>query len=112
MAAKQITVWGSNRPGNLARITGAVAAKGVNIRPAFETINLTALKAAGYRVTEDPSVALSLPDKPGQLARAAAKLSKARVNITYGYATVSRGAKRGTIVLGVSNAAAARRALR
>jgi hypothetical protein len=129
MAAKQITVWGSNRPGNLARIAGAVAAKGVNIQGLFASdakggrsaVRLivsnagrakAALKAAGYRVTEEPSVALSLPDKPGQLARAAARLSKARVNITYGYATVSRGAKRGTIVLGVSNAAAARRALR
>ena len=128
MAAKQITVWGQNRPGNLAKIASALAAKGVNItglhasdvrgRSAVRLLvsNATraraALRAAGFRVTDESAVVIRLADKPGQLAKAAAKLAKARVNIGYGYATVSPGAKRAQIVLGVSNAAAARRALR
>jgi len=128
MAAKQITVWGENRPGNLAKITGAVAGKGVNIQAIFASdakgrsaVRLlvsdaarakSGLKAAGFHVTEEPHIVLNLADKPGQLARAAEKLRKARVNIHYSYASVSPRAKRGNIVLGVSNAVAARRALR
>ena len=128
MAAKQITVWGQNRPGNLAKITSALAAKGINVSGLFASdakgrsaVRLlvanagaakAALKKAGLQVTEEPTLMLNLPDKPGQLARAAAKLAKARVNVNYGYATVAPGAKRATIVLGVRNAAAARRALR
>lgn len=128
MAVKQITVWGKNQPGNLAKITGVVAAKGVNISGLFASdtrgtsaVRLlvsnaarakAALKAAGYRVTEEPALVLKMTDNPGQLARVAGKLAKARVNISYAYATVGPGAKRATIVLGVSNAAAARRAAR
>jgi len=128
MAVKQITVWGQNRTGNLAKIAAAVAGAGVNVTGLFASDSKgksavrmlvsnaarakAALRKAGYRVTDEPAVVLSLPDKPGRLARAAAKLAKARVNVNYGYATVSRGGKRANIVLGVSNAARARRALR
>ncbi len=128
MAAKQITVWGRNRPGNLARISATVAGAGVNITGLFASdvkgrsaVRLVvsnaararaALRKAGYRVTDQPVVVLRLADKPGQLARAAAKLARARVNVHYAYATVSPGGKRATIVLGVANAASARRALR
>ncbi len=128
MAAKQITVWGHNRPGNLSKIASALAAKGVNIsglhasdvkgRSAVRLLvsnaarARAALRAAGYRVTQEPAVVVSLADKAGQLAKATAKLARARVNITYSYGTVSPGARRAHIVLGVSNAAKARRALR
>jgi len=124
----QITVWGRNRPGNLAKITGALAAKGVNLlgvyasdakgRSALRVLvskaarAKAALKAAGFRTSQEPVVMISLPDKPGQLARVAAKLARARVNVHYSYATLSMGARRACIVLGVSSAAAARRALR
>ena len=128
MAVKQITVWGQNRPGNLSKIASAVAAKGVNItglhasdvkgRSAVRLLvsnaarAKAALKAAGFRVTEESAVVVSLADKPGQLAKVAAKLARARVNIGYSYGTVSPRAKRAQLVFGVSNAAAARRALR
>ncbi len=128
MAAKQITVWGKNRPGNMAKITGTLAAKGINItglhasdvrgRSAVRLLvsdaarARAALKSAGYRTSTEPIVVLSLADKPGRLAKAAAKLARARVNISYGYATVSPRAKRAHIVFGVTSAAAARRALR
>ena len=124
----QITVWSQNRPGHLARITGALARAGVNITGLFasdakrrSSVRLlvsstarakAALRKAGYRVSEEPTVMLSLPDKVGQLARVAAKLAKARINVNYGYATVGPGAKRACIVLGVGNAAKARRAIR
>lgn len=128
MAATQIAVWGQNRPGNLAKITGAVAGAGVNITGFFASdgkgrsaVRLlvsnaararAALRKAGFRVTQEPAVVLQLTDKPGQLARAAAKLARARVNVGYGYGTIAKGAKRASIVLGVKSASAARRALR
>ncbi len=128
MAAKQITVMSQNKPGSMAKITRALAAKGVNISGVYASdargrgaVRLVvsnaarakaALKAAGYRASEEPAVILSLADKPGQLARVSAKLARARINIPYAYATVGVGGKRATIVLGVANAAAARRALR
>jgi hypothetical protein len=128
MAAKQITIWVRNRPGTLAKITSALAGKGVNITGLFASdakgrsaVRLlvsnaarakAALKRAGFQATDEPAVVLNLADKAGQLARVAGKLARARVNISYGYATVSPAAKRAHIVLGVRNAAAARRALR
>ncbi len=128
MPAKQITVWGRNRPGNLARIAGALAARNINISGFFASdakgrsaVRLlvsnvarakAALRAAGFRAAEEPVVVVHLPDKPDQVARAAWKLARARINIQYGYATVGPGAKRASIVFGVGNPAAARRALR
>ena len=128
MAVKQITVWCQNRPGQMAKITGALAARGVNISGLFASdqtgkcaVRLlvsnaararAAARSAGYRVSNEPAVVLNLADKPGQLARAAGKLARGRVNIRYAYATVSPGAKRANIVFGVGNAAAAKRALR
>lgn len=128
MAAKQITIWVQNRPGTLAKITAALAARGVNFTGLYASdtkgrsaVRLlvgnaarakAALKAAGFRATEEPAVVLNLPDKPGQLAKVTRKLAKARINISYGYATVSPRAKRAHVVLGVNSAAAARRALR
>jgi len=128
MAAKQITIWVHNRPGTLAKITAALAARGVNLTGLYASdtkgrsaVRLllgnaarakAALKAAGFRTTEEPAVVLNLRDKPGQLAKVTRKLARARINISYGYATVSPKAKRAHVVLGVNSAAAARRALR
>ena len=127
MATKQITVWGQNRPGNLSQITSVLAAKSVNITGLYASdakgrspVRLlvsnagrakAALKAAGFRITEEPIVVLKLSNKPGELDKVASKLARARVNIGYAYATVSPAANRACIVLGV-NTAAARRALR
>lgn len=128
MPVKQITVWGRNRPGNLARITSALAEARINLSGLFASdtrgrspVRLlvanaararAALRKAGLRVSEEPHLVLAMRDKPGQLARISKKLARSRVNINYAYATVSPGAGRAKIVLGVGNAAAARRALR
>ena len=128
MAAKQITVWTQNRPGNMAKIASALAARGINITGLFSSdakgrcaVRLlvsnavrakAALKAAGFRTTEEPAVIVNLPDKPGQLAKVAGKFGRARINIDYAYATVSPAASRAQLVFGVKSAAVARRALR
>lgn len=127
MPAKQITVKSQNRPGHLARITAALAASGINISGLFASdakgksaVRLlvgnagrakAVLRKAGYKVSDEPAIVLGLADKAGTLSRVAIKLARARVNVNYAYGTTTRG-KRACIVLGVSNAAAARRALR
>ena len=126
MAAKQITIWVKNRPGNLAKIAGALAAKRINISglyasdaPGRSAVRLlvssaarakATLKAAGFRVSEEPVAVVRLADKPGQIARVAGRLARARINISYAYVTVSPGAKRADIVMGFGSAAAARKA--
>jgi hypothetical protein len=123
---KQITLNLESRPGVLAKLSGALAEAGVNIvalcagdaagrgkvrilvnNPAKAQ---RALKAARYRASVEPAFVVRLANKPGRLARVAAKLARARVNIKSAYATTSgRG---GTVVLTVSNPGKARRLLR
>lgn len=125
--AKEFTLWGRNRPGNLARITRALSNAGVNITAFVASeargrspVRLivdngakarAALKNLGIKFTQASVLVLNLADKPGALARAAEKLAASGVNIDYGYATAPPSGNRATIVLAVSNPAKARRAL-
>jgi len=113
----QVVVTVANRPGALARVCEALAARKINITgldcsgPERQVRLLVsspgqamrALKKAGFRSRLEKVVALRLPDRPGALARAARKLARRKININYGYATTARGARRATIVFGVSN---------
>ena len=86
-----------NRPGELARITEAIAPKGINIT-GFSgatcgdggTVVLTTSDEAATRRTlteakvtfkETELVVTALPDQPGSLAKVARKLADAGVNI-------------------------------
>jgi hypothetical protein len=48
-----------------------------------------ALRRARYRVAEEPAFVVRLRNKPGAVARVAARLAKAGVNITSTYATTA-----------------------
>ncbi|MBI4466018.1 MAG: ACT domain-containing protein [Acidobacteria bacterium] len=114
---QQLVVTVANRPGALARVCEALAASRINISgldcsgPNRQVRLLVSspgkagrvLKKAGFRSRLENVVTVTLPDRPGALARAARKLAKRRININYGYATVARGAKRAVIVFGVGN---------
>jgi hypothetical protein len=114
---QQVTVTVPNRPGGLARVCEALAARRINItgldcsgpqRQVRLLVNAPgkaaqALKKAGWRARLEPVVVVTLADRPGALARAARKLASRGVNINYGYATVARGARRAAIALGVGN---------
>jgi len=128
MALKQLTVKCPNRPGVLAKIAAAVGDARVNLHGIYApdsgprgavrllvgdaTRAASALRKAGFRPKQEPVVILRLADKPGSFGRAAAKLARAGVNIRYSYATSTGLKARATVVLGVSNAAKARRVLR
>ena len=86
-----------NKPGELARVTEAIAAKGVNIE-AFsgatcsdsgrlavltnnEATTRTALKDAAFTYTELEATDASFRHEPGALAKAARRLADAGINI-------------------------------
>lgn len=121
----QVVVTVPNRPGSLARVCEALAAGKVNIlgldcsgpqRQIRLLVNspgkaVRLLKKARVRSRLENVVVVTLPDRPGALARTARKLAKGKININYGYGTAARGARRAAIVLGVGNPRrAARRA--
>lgn len=113
----QLVVTAANRPGALARVCEALAARRINITGldcsgpqrqirllvSSPAQAMRALQKAGFRARLEKVVALRLADRPGALARAARKLAKRKININYGYATTARGAGRATIVFGVSS---------
>ena len=86
-----------NKPGELARVTEAIAAKGVNItgisgatcsdsgRAAVLTSDddttRTALKGSGFTFTEMEATDTALRHEPGSLAKATRRLADAGINI-------------------------------
>jgi hypothetical protein len=66
----------------------------------------------GTLVVENDVLLLEGENKPGTLARVAEKLGEAGINIEYLYAASSPTAKRGLLVLRVSDPKKARRVLR
>ena len=119
MATNLTITLTEDRPGAFAAVAGALGDAGVNIDGVTEvggTVHLLVeeaararqvLEAAGHAVAAEREVlVLSLPDRPGELARITHSLATAGVNLTFVYlATNTR------IVLGVDDLATARQAL-
>jgi hypothetical protein len=114
-----------NRPGELARVTEAIAAKGINLTSgagigwgtngAFVALTND---EAGTRNTlkgicsfrEVDVIPTTVSDEPGTLSKVARKLANAGVNIEFVVPTSIAGGK-DTIAIGVDNVEAARAAL-
>ncbi len=99
----QFSVFLINRPGVLAKVTGALADAGVNLK----ALSLADSGEQGVlrMVTDDPDktrsilteehdrwtetdvLIVQLPDTPGAFAAAAEKLAERHINISYVYAT-------------------------
>jgi len=107
---KQLSVFLANRPGVLARLCETFADHKINIQGLCisDTVDhavvrmITSapdkaraiLEDAAVLVVETDVLALTLPDRPGQLAAMSEKLSKAKINIEYAYGTTGvAGAK-------------------
>jgi hypothetical protein len=117
----------ANKPGEIARVSEAIAAKGINVASsaslAFgdrgavglltndERGTRQALDEAGIGYREVEVVSVSLPDKPGTLADASRRLADAGVNVELLMPTRIGG---GDVVVaaGVEDAVAARDALK
>jgi hypothetical protein len=127
--ATELTVKVPNRAGQLAAITGALGEAGVNIASlAGSTLNgkglvhivvadkdaaraRRAFKKAKLRIATDRKLLeIRLADKPGTLARVAARLGKGRVSVDSAY-MIGTGKKSTTIGLGVKDLRKAKKAL-
>ncbi len=125
--AKELKVRVEDRPGALGEVAAALAEKKVNLRAVNAWVEGTegivrvivdqvpaarkALAAKGWQVTEQEVVELELADKPGALAEKASALGRAGVNITHVFVGTGKSRK-ATVFLGVSDIAAALKALR
>jgi hypothetical protein len=107
---KQLSIFLANKPGVLARLCETFADHKINIQGlcVSDTVDhavvrmitnnpdkaRTVLEDAAVLVVETEVLVLNLPDRPGQMAAMAEKLSKAKVNIEYAYGTTgTAGAK-------------------
>ena len=117
--AKQLSVRVENRPGTLASVARILGDAKVNIL-AFLTTTLgaegsvhlvvdnakkakKALEGAELTYTESDVLHVELPNVPGALGYFAGKLAAKDINITSGYQTAAKGAKKAGVVLAVSD---------
>jgi hypothetical protein len=120
---KQLAIFLDNRPGTLARMTDALAKAKINIYAitTSDTVDHSVIRlvVSDYHkaihlfeqhdtlVVEDDVLLCRASNKPGELARIAQKLADARINIEYCYSATPPDAKRGLLILRVSNPAKA-----
>jgi hypothetical protein len=94
---KEFKIFVEHKPGELAKVTEALANRAVNIkaiaseadgskaslRVVTNDVNTTiaALKEAGSSYEQNDLLTLTLLDRPGELSKVAKKLGKAKINI-------------------------------
>ncbi len=126
--AKELKFRVPDRPGMLGEIATALGEKKINLRGinawvegAEGVVRIVVdkhgaakklLAKKGWQAEERDVVEIALADKPGALGEAAAKLGAAGVHITHVFVGAGGGARKATVFLGVSDAAAAAKALR
>lgn len=125
---KQFSVSLANKPGQLAKLCRTLAKGKVNIKaisvvesadcglvrfiPGCGGAAKKALKGAKIDAVVSEVVAVRLPNKPGVLAKTAAKMAKAGVNISYVYGSTNPDSKKALCVFGVDNVKKAAKVLR
>src|SRR3954469_14200194 len=124
---KQLAIFLDNRPGMLARVADALAEAKINIYAITtrDTVDHSVIRmvVSDYRramhffeehgtlVVEDDVVVVEGSNKPGELASVAHKLAEAKINIEYCYSATPPEAKKGLLVMRVSNPAKALKVL-
>ena len=124
---KQLAIFLDNRPGTLARLADALAEAKINIYAisTSDTVDHSVIRLVvsdylkalhvfeehGTLVVEDDVLMIDGSNKPGELARIARKLAAAKVNIEYCYSATPGDAKKGLLILRVSNPAKALKVL-
>jgi hypothetical protein len=117
---KQLALFLDNRPGMLARVCDALSAAKVNIYAisSSDTVDhivvrmvvsdparaLFVFEEHGTLVVEDDVLMITGDNKPGSLAKLAHKLADAKINIEYAYCATAPEAKKGLLILRVSDA--------
>jgi len=116
---KEFTIHVEDRPGTLAKLCRSLADRGVNI-VAFQafphgkdkstvrlvtdnpTMTKTILESEHTSHTETQIAHTKLPHRPGSLARSAAKLGEANININYAYSGMEPGTNMPVVIFGVA----------
>jgi hypothetical protein len=122
--AKELKVRVQNHPGMLGKVALALSAQKVNVRAANAWVEggegvirivaeplpaaRKALTRGGWKPDEEDVLEAELSDKPGELARLAAALGEAGVDITHLFVGTAAGRK-AAVFLGVSDLKAALR---
>jgi hypothetical protein len=117
--AKQLTIFLENRPGRIKSICDVLQVNNLNIwafaiqdRGEFGLVKLVVDKPAqaqlvlaeqGVACALKEVLAITVPDKPGNLDRLTSTLSQKNVNIKDAYGFVSTGDKQGVCFLEVQN---------
>jgi hypothetical protein len=117
---KQLALFVENRPGMLARVCDALAAAGINIYAiaTSDTVDhivvrmvvsnpakaMRVFEEHGTLVVEDDVLMITGDNKPGSLAKLAHTLAAGKVNIEYAYCATPPEAKKGLMILRVSDA--------
>jgi hypothetical protein len=115
----QLALFLDNRPGTLARVCDALAAARINIYAisTSDTVDHSVIRMIvseprralllfeehGTLVVETEVVMIEGDNKPGSLAKFAHKLANARINIEYAYCATPPDAKKGLLILRVSD---------
>ncbi|MBL68640.1 MAG: amino acid-binding protein [Verrucomicrobiales bacterium] len=124
---QQIAVFLDNRPGTLARVCDALADAKINIYAisTSDTVDhsvvrmvvsnpqkaLTLFEERGALAVEDDVILVDDDNRPGKLAEIARTLREAKVNIEYLYCATPPRAKKGLLVMRVSDVKKALKAL-
>jgi hypothetical protein len=124
---KQLAIFLDNRPGMLARVADALAEAKINIYAitTSDTVDHSVIRlvVSDYRralhvfeergtlAVEDDVIMVDGSNKPGEMARIAHKLANAKINIEYCYSATSPEARKGVMILRVSNPAKALKVL-
>lgn len=117
--AKQLIISHDDQPGMLASLANVLGKEKVNILSCLTTTSGTtgtthivvdnvekakkALSNVHLGFTEEDVLRIELPNTPGALAKFASKLAHEDINITLGYQTSTKGSRKATIVLAVSD---------
>lgn len=120
MAIRQLSAFLENKPGALVAVTEALSRAGVDMRALsvadtqdFGILRLivndpdaarAALEAEGILITENPVVAVGVPDEPGALTNLVKLLAGEEINIEYLYAFLSPAKGRAFVTLRVADA--------
>lgn len=119
MQIKQLSVFIENKSGRLAEITETLARAGVDIRAIsiadtsdFGILRLIvddperaveALRKENMTVSLTTVIAIGIPDRPGEFAKAMRVLADANVGIEYMYAFISRDRNKAYVLLRVDD---------
>jgi hypothetical protein len=69
------------------------------------------LEAMGLKFTEEDVLAVQVSDRPGALGKLTRKLADHDLDIKYAYGSIEKGIGKATVILAVSNPAAAAKVL-